>query len=623
MTEQLLREDKAMSSPASADPRPSSSAKTAQSRGTATAQGNATARSSARKRVKAASSGHTAPPKATQKKNNHPVSPEYSAAEDTTACAEFKRRFDAAHAVMCFLLDYIPSDAMAGLELSSFRRLALFQKYLGLDHILLLTRNYQSRGPENALRQIELDRFSSARVLNMYDYLQGINRADKPVIAPEPQLNPYWRARPAPAQPRDTMVYDDRDHCVMYIRRYPSGRGIDYINYLCHDKIYRRDTYDVQGFLSRTEFIEPASGFSHSQLYYRPDHTVALTITCRQGGKNGNESHIATAEITDAQGRIICRCDSEYELVSWWLLHVLDKSSCYLLIGDENDRYQEGFRELKRRSAEFPQIRVIAVSHNAHTMDPLDPLNSKLGDNFLFLTEQSQRIDAVVTLTSWQKEDVQARYGDQAHPITVIPHSLPDLPDSPGNRSDALPPHSLILVGRLTPSKGQEKALRVLQEILHEVPDTTLHFYGAGSDEPRLKSLASELGIADKAFFHGFVNNMTPVYRSAALMLSCSDFEGFPLVVQEALMLGCPVVAFNCRYGPSAMIEDGKNGYLVEPGDTAALAANALKILKSPALRGKLSRQAIKSMSRFAKPLIAARWARLLTSLLPAEGQGA
>lgn len=543
----------------------------------------------------------------------------HSKEEDEQACAEFIKRSHEAKARFVFLLDYIPRDSMAGLELSVFRRIGLFQRFLGTDNILLLTRNYQSRGVENAAMQIDLERFDKAQVLNLYDYLQGINRAAPMEPAPEPAINTHWHARPAAAEPKDTQVYDEQNHCVMYIRRYPSGQGVDYINFLLHDKIYRRDTYDMQGFLSRTEFIEPKTGFTYSEVYYRSDHTVAFTVTNRPDGPDGKRRKTVAVELMDRQGHVMRRFTGHDELVGWWLVQIFKgKTNTFnLIIADEINNYQLAFKELNRHREDCNNLKVICVAHSGHLMDPTNP-NSKLGDNYRYVYELDQRVDMLVTFTAWQKHDIDVRFRGRAHPVTVIPHPLPgEVPQQVPPRRQELPPHSLIMVARLDQLKRHEHAMLALKKIIEAVPDTTLHFFGVGPHEQHCRDFAKEQGLESKVFFHGFVTDMDRIYDSASILLSCSKVEGFGLTLLEALIRGCPVVSYNVRYGAQAMIEDGVNGYLVSNANHDALAERCIRILQDDQLRRRLAEGAVKSTDRFAQSRIAAMWARLLTSQLP------
>ncbi|MBQ9274854.1 MAG: glycosyltransferase [Succinivibrio sp.] len=537
------------------------------------------------------------------------------------SCLKLREHLKQRSTAFCFLLEVLPMDASAGLELSSFRRAGLFREYFGTECWILTTR-YQPDGVENALEQIRLGRLQSARLINLYDFIQRVNRGSLKRVLPTIEKNPGWTELRVQGT-ADILVRDNGGKNLMYVHRDDKSQAISYINFIKDDRLTRRDTYDRQGWISRTEFIDSATSRTHTAIYYRPDHSMALTETYKY-----TDDGVAlpdTIHVHNERGDTIQRFTHRDELIAWWLLTLLrDKDTDYVLIADQVMDYQRAFIELKRQQDNYPYVRVVGVSHNCHTLDPEDVMNSRIGDNYLFLVDQRQRIDRVVTLTERQKDDIQARFGAQAHPITVIPHhfvarQLPaagSKPDQGEGPEKVLPPASIIHVGRFAPAKNQESALQAFKLIHEQVPEATLHFFGSGDCEQAAKDKAAELGLTDSVIFHGFVADMAPVYASATCLIQTSRHEGFPLVLQEALAQGCPCLAFDCHYGPSALIENGKSGFLVPEGDTKALAEKTVAVLSDPALRERLSAAAIRSMGRFTPAAIASLWADLITELL-------
>jgi glycosyltransferase involved in cell wall biosynthesis len=95
---------------------------------------------------------------------------------------------------------------------------------------------------------------------------------------------------------------------------------------------------------------------------------------------------------------------------------------------------------------------------------------------------------------------------------------------------------------------------------------------GEGPLHGELRKLADDLGIADRVIFQPFDIDPMPYYRSAELFVLSSDFEGFALVLVEALLSGLPVVSTDCESGPREILGDGEFGTLVRCGDAEALA---------------------------------------------------
>ena len=97
-----------------------------------------------------------------------------------------------------------------------------------------------------------------------------------------------------------------------------------------------------------------------------------------------------------------------------------------------------------------------------------------------------------------------------------------------------------------------------------------------------LLDLIDQYGIQDKVEINDFTNNPLREFQQSKASLLTSKFEGFGLTVMESIEVGCPVIAYDVRYGPSEIINHGTNGYLVEPDNTKAFADCMAKIIDEP-----------------------------------------
>ena len=121
----------------------------------------------------------------------------------------------------------------------------------------------------------------------------------------------------------------------------------------------------------------------------------------------------------------------------------------------------------------------------------------------------------------------------------------------------------ILFVGRLEKEKGVHFCINAFSKLIQYHPNLRLKIIGKGSQEDDLKDLAKKLNIYNKIDFDGFSNNLINEYCKAKVLILTSFFEGFPNVLLESITLGTPVVSFNCPSGPSEIIKDGINGYLV------------------------------------------------------------
>jgi glycosyltransferase involved in cell wall biosynthesis len=129
----------------------------------------------------------------------------------------------------------------------------------------------------------------------------------------------------------------------------------------------------------------------------------------------------------------------------------------------------------------------------------------------------------------------------------------------------------ILCVGRLEKEKAFHYAIKTFAKLSGEFPKLRLKIVGKGSLEKKLKEFAKEYKVDDRVDFEGFQKNLIPYYIYAKATVLTSLFEGFPNVLIESIALNTPVVAFDCNSGPSEIINNGINGYLVKYQDVEEL----------------------------------------------------
>jgi glycosyltransferase involved in cell wall biosynthesis len=127
-------------------------------------------------------------------------------------------------------------------------------------------------------------------------------------------------------------------------------------------------------------------------------------------------------------------------------------------------------------------------------------------------------------------------------------------------------------VGRLAEEKGFDVLLRSLKLLLDQGRDARLLIVGEGGDRPRLERLAGELGVRDRVSMPGWQADVRATFEAMDVFALSSHREGLPNVVLEAMALEVPCVATRVN-GVPRLVEDGRTGLLVGPGDPAGLAA--------------------------------------------------
>jgi glycosyltransferase involved in cell wall biosynthesis len=139
----------------------------------------------------------------------------------------------------------------------------------------------------------------------------------------------------------------------------------------------------------------------------------------------------------------------------------------------------------------------------------------------------------------------------------------------------------VLACGSLTPRKDYATLIRSFS-LLQQERYSRLLILGRGAERDRLVDLATELRISDRIDFPGFVTNPIPWMRHASVFAHTSRWEGLGIVLVEALACGTPVVAMDCPHGPSEILEGGRYGRLVPPGDYRGFAQALERALANP-----------------------------------------
>jgi glycosyltransferase involved in cell wall biosynthesis len=187
------------------------------------------------------------------------------------------------------------------------------------------------------------------------------------------------------------------------------------------------------------------------------------------------------------------------------------------------------------------------------------------------------RADAVVAVSGGVADDLTGSLGLSRGGIRVIPNPLtPRI----ATRADAAPAHEwlrdggspvLLSVARLTAAKDIPTLLRAFAKLRAGRPARLL-VLGEGEERRRLETLVSQLGHDADVDLAGYAPNPYSAMAAADAFVLSSRREGLPTVLLEALSLGMPVVATDCPSGPREILEGGRLGRLVPPGDPDALA---------------------------------------------------
>jgi GalNAc-alpha-(1->4)-GalNAc-alpha-(1->3)-diNAcBac-PP-undecaprenol alpha-1,4-N-acetyl-D-galactosaminyltransferase len=172
----------------------------------------------------------------------------------------------------------------------------------------------------------------------------------------------------------------------------------------------------------------------------------------------------------------------------------------------------------------------------------------------------------------------------------------------------------ILNVGRLDSNKAQDLLIKAFANL--NANDWKLILVGDGQLLESYKALAEELNISSSIVFTGNVSDISTYYNAASIFAFTSKSEGFPNALVEAMYFELACVSTNCPTGPSEVIDDSKNGYLIEVDNQKQLEARLLKLMNNDALRVSFGKEAYSTAQSFEINNVANQWNNLITKLL-------
>ncbi|WP_237038078.1 glycosyltransferase family 4 protein [Phocaeicola faecalis] len=222
------------------------------------------------------------------------------------------------------------------------------------------------------------------------------------------------------------------------------------------------------------------------------------------------------------------------------------------------------------------------------------------------LIHKLQKLDQFIVLTQKDKENWK-----KVKRISVIPNPLPFYPESFSQCTQK----NVIAVGRFSHEKGFDLLAQAWEIVCRKHKDWQLQLYGEGN-KTSLHELISQLNITDSFQINGATPDIIDKYRESSIFVLSSRYEGFGMVVAEAMACGVPPVSFACPCGPGDIIRDGEDGILVENGNVEQLAEKICYLIENEDIRKEMGRKACINVRRFEVEQIMSQWIKLFEELL-------
>lgn len=170
-------------------------------------------------------------------------------------------------------------------------------------------------------------------------------------------------------------------------------------------------------------------------------------------------------------------------------------------------------------------------------------------------------------------------------------------------------------IGRLDPPKKFDSLMRAFSKIAQEYPDWNLEIYGEGSVRNELEQAIVDLNLSGRIFLRGITNDVNSVLQTNSIFVVSSEYEGFSIVLIEAMANGIACVSYDCPTGPGEIITDGFDGILVENQKEGKLAESIEKLINNPTMRLKLGNNARKSVQKYSIENVGEQWMALFDEI--------
>ena len=220
----------------------------------------------------------------------------------------------------------------------------------------------------------------------------------------------------------------------------------------------------------------------------------------------------------------------------------------------------------------------------------------------------ARNYDKIVVISN---EDLRRwkRYTDKVvlvyNPVTIKPFATSDISS-----------RCVISVGRLCYQKGYDHLIDAWKIVAAKHPDWHLNIFGEGGMRDSLQAQINESNLSEYVTLCGRTSDIAEEYASHSIYVMSSRAEGLGLVLLEAASCGLPLVAYDCPSGPSEIIEDGKNGFLIQQvGDVHTMADRICQLIEDDELRRQMGDNARKMVRSFSVDKIRQQWIRLFNSL--------
>lgn len=488
---------------------------------------------------------------------------------------------------------------LTGIERSSFKRAILFDEYLNITPDFI-TSKFNLNLRKNWLHYKKIGWIpKGSNLINVYEDILGFYEEDKN------QSNDFSLSfndgELKVISDTHERFYKKNSSLNLYIVwRDADKKKLDYINYFFNGKKIRRDKFNDFGQLTVSQYLDEDQKIKSEDLF-------AFNGKKRITHYYNSDSKMKSIHIFNENGLMIESFNNEHELLEYWLAKKVADNDIYII--DKNRVWSLPLSNIRKEN----NIKVLSVIHSVHLLAPYEDIYAEgLNYNYSKILKGEHIIDACILLTPQQTSDIEKRFKPKFSLMT-IPHANDSKVDKVEyNKRNT---KKIITLARLGKEKQLDHMIKAMKIIVGKFPETQLFIYGEGGERKKLEKIINNLELNGNVHLKGYTENISEQLDDSILFLATSKIEGFHMATLESLSHGVPVVSYDFKYGPRALLDSGFNGVIVEKNNINKLADEILYLLSDEEILKKMSNNAYVSIEKYTMCNVAEIWKKELEKL--------
>lgn len=250
--------------------------------------------------------------------------------------------------------------------------------------------------------------------------------------------------------------------------------------------------------------------------------------------------------------------------------------------------------------------KIVVCEHGYYNMGGIGGLH------WLGARKALKQADAIVTLTDLDSQNYMKRNKKN---ILVTSIYNPSLSSEKINNFYSIDSKTIVSCGSLSKIKRFDHAIEAARTVFSRHPDWIWEIYGDGQEKNDLQNLINKYNLQNNVRLMGYEKRKQIIYGAKSFLVLTSSFEGFGMVLVEAMQYNLPLISYKIKYGPQEIIEEDFIGYLVDNGNVENLADTIEKMITKIDDRKRLSDNCAESLKRFSIEHITEKWIDLFDKL--------